>query len=108
MPVDVVVPSVGESITEGTLSRWLKKDGDFVRSQELLFELETEKATTEVPAQTSGILHTTAEEGQTVKIGAVVGRIEERAAPAPGKKPADKQLAVTQAPAEKKPVKAAA
>jgi 2-oxoglutarate dehydrogenase E2 component (dihydrolipoamide succinyltransferase) len=77
MPVDIKVPSVGESITEGTLSRWLKKDGEAVRAGDPLFELETEKATTEVPAPTSGTVHITVAEGRTVKIGATVGRIEE-------------------------------
>ena len=54
MPVELVVPSVGESITEGTLARWLKKDGATVRIDEPLFELETEKATSEVPAPADG------------------------------------------------------
>jgi 2-oxoglutarate dehydrogenase E2 component (dihydrolipoamide succinyltransferase) len=98
MPVDIVVPSVGESITEGTLSRWLKKDGDFVRAEEPLFELETEKATTEVAAQANGILHTTVREGDTVKIGAVVGRIEEGAEPPAGKRTAP--VAEKQKPSE--------
>jgi 2-oxoglutarate dehydrogenase E2 component (dihydrolipoamide succinyltransferase) len=102
VPVDVVVPSVGESITEGTLSRWLRKDGDVVRAQEPLFELETEKATTEVPAQSAGTLRITVPEGQSVVIGAVVGRIEAGAAvPSPKK-------AAAEAPADKKPVKAVA
>ncbi len=100
MPVDIVVPSVGESITEGTLARWLKQDGDFVRAEESLFELETEKATTEVAAQADGTLRITVPEGQTVKIGAVVGRIEEGAAPA-AKKPA-----AAAAPAERAEVAA--
>jgi 2-oxoglutarate dehydrogenase E2 component (dihydrolipoamide succinyltransferase) len=99
MPVDVVVPSVGESITEGTLARWLKKDGAVVRAQEALFELETEKATTEVSAQADGTLRITVPEGQTVKIGAVVGRIEEGATAPAASKPAP------DAPAEKKSAK---
>ncbi len=88
MPVDIVVPSVGESISEGTLSRWLKKDGDSVRVQEPLFELETEKATTEVTAQTTGTVRIAVAEGQTVRIGAVVGHIEEGAVAALEKQPA--------------------
>jgi 2-oxoglutarate dehydrogenase E2 component (dihydrolipoamide succinyltransferase) len=82
MAVDIKVPSVGESISEGTLARWLKKDGDAVRADEPLFELETEKATTEVAAPAAGVLHVTVPEGQTVAIGATVGRIEPDAAPA--------------------------
>src|SRR5438034_5522446 len=82
MPVEIKVPSVGESITEGVLSRWLRKNGENVRADEPVLELETEKATTEVSAPASGKLVTTVQEGQTVKIGAVVGRIEEAEAPA--------------------------
>jgi 2-oxoglutarate dehydrogenase E2 component (dihydrolipoamide succinyltransferase) len=76
MPVEIKVPSVGESITEGTLSRWLKKDGDTVQEGDPLYELETEKATTEVPATAAGVLRIAVQEGKTVAIGSVVGRIE--------------------------------
>src|SRR6516164_4725599 len=81
MSVEIKVPSVGESITEGVLSRWLKKNGENVRADEPVLELETEKATTEIAAPASGKLVTTVPEGKTVTIGAVVGRIEESAAP---------------------------
>jgi 2-oxoglutarate dehydrogenase E2 component (dihydrolipoamide succinyltransferase) len=77
MPVDIKVPAVGESITEGTLSRWLKADGDFVRVDEPVFELETEKATSEIPAPISGRLKILVPEGQTIAIGSVVGRLDE-------------------------------
>ncbi len=77
MPIEIKVPSVGESITEGVLAHWLKKDGDVVRADEPLFELETEKATTEVAAPAAGKLTITTPEGQTVAIGSVVGRIDE-------------------------------
>ncbi len=80
MPVDIRVPSVGESITEGTLSRWFKKDGEAIRADEPLYELETEKATTEIVAPASGVLHIGMHEGEKVAIGALVGRIEEVAA----------------------------
>jgi 2-oxoglutarate dehydrogenase E2 component (dihydrolipoamide succinyltransferase) len=79
MPVDIRVPSVGESITEGTLSRWFKKDGETIHADEPLFELETEKATTEIVSPTSGVLHIGTSEGEKVTIGAVIGRIEETA-----------------------------
>src|SRR5712692_10237645 len=88
MPVDIKVPSVGESITEGTLSRWLKKDGEAVRADEPVFELETDKATTEVPAPAAGKLVIRVPEGQTIPIGAVVGRIEEAAASPAAPRPA--------------------
>jgi 2-oxoglutarate dehydrogenase E2 component (dihydrolipoamide succinyltransferase) len=81
MPIDIKVPSVGESITEGSIARWLKKDGANVAVDEPLFELETEKATQDVPAPAAGILHITIGEGKTVAIGAVVGTIEPSAAP---------------------------
>src|SRR4051794_31585315 len=81
MAVEIKVPSVGESITEGTLSRWLKANGAVVRANEPVCELETDKATTEVMAPASGTLAITVPEGQKVAIGAVVGRIEEGAAP---------------------------
>src|SRR5439155_9626358 len=80
MAVEIKVPSVGESITEGTISRWLKKDGDAVRADEPVVEIETEKATTEVSAPQAGTLRITVPEGQTVAVGAVVGRIEEATA----------------------------
>jgi 2-oxoglutarate dehydrogenase E2 component (dihydrolipoamide succinyltransferase) len=83
MTVAIKVPSVGESITEGTISRWLKKEGDFVRAQEPVFELETDKATSAVPAPASGTLHVGVPEGQTVPIGAVVGQIDPGGKPPP-------------------------
>ena len=82
MAIDIKVPSVGEAITEGVVSRWLKADGDAVRANEPVFELETDKATTEVVAPAAGVLSITVKEGQKVPIGAVVGRIAEGAAPA--------------------------
>jgi len=77
MPVDIKVPVVGESVTEGRLIRWLKQDGDLVRQDDPLFELETDKATQEVAAQVSGALKITVREGETVAIGSVVGTIDE-------------------------------
>ncbi|HEV3202819.1 MAG TPA: 2-oxoglutarate dehydrogenase complex dihydrolipoyllysine-residue succinyltransferase [Gemmataceae bacterium] len=77
MALDIKIPSVGESITEGVLSRWFKKDGDEVHAGEPIFELETEKVTTEIPAPGSGVLKITVPAGQTIAIGSVVGRIEE-------------------------------
>jgi 2-oxoglutarate dehydrogenase E2 component (dihydrolipoamide succinyltransferase) len=77
MAIDIKVPSVGESISEGTVARWLKKDGDIVEADEPVFELETEKATTDVAAPASGRLSIKVAEGKTVPIGSVVGSIEE-------------------------------
>jgi 2-oxoglutarate dehydrogenase E2 component (dihydrolipoamide succinyltransferase) len=79
MAVDIKVPSVGEAITEGVISKWFKADGAAVRANEPVYELETDKATTEVVAPAAGVLSITAKEGQKVAVGSVVGRIEEGA-----------------------------
>ena len=83
MAVEIKVPAVGESVTEGAVARWFKKDGEAVRANEPLVELETDKATTEIVAPASGTLRIRAKEGQTVSVGTVVGHIEEGAAPPP-------------------------
>jgi 2-oxoglutarate dehydrogenase E2 component (dihydrolipoamide succinyltransferase) len=85
MAVEIKVPSVGESITEGVLSRWLKKDGEAVRTGEPLFELETDKATQEVPSPADGVLSIAVKEGEPVAIGSVVGRVDPQGKPKPGK-----------------------
>jgi len=87
--LQVKVPTVGESITEVTLSRWIKKDGDAVAMDEPIAELESDKATFELTAEKAGILKIVAKEGDTLAIGAVVCTIEgagaaKVAAPAPG------------------------
>jgi 2-oxoglutarate dehydrogenase E2 component (dihydrolipoamide succinyltransferase) len=83
MPVEIKVPSVGESVTGAVLSRWLKKDGEVVRRDEPVAELESEKATQEVPAPAAGTLRTRVAEGTKLAIGAVIGSIEEgKTAPA--------------------------
>ena len=75
MITEIKVPSVGESISEGVLSKWYKKTGDTVKVNEPLFEVETEKATTEVVASHAGVLTTLIAEGEKVLIGTVVGNI---------------------------------
>jgi len=78
---DVVMPQMGESIVEGTLTKWLKKPGDHVDRDEPLFEISTDKVDTEIPSPTAGVLkEVLVEEGKTVAISTVVGRIEEGAA----------------------------
>jgi 2-oxoglutarate dehydrogenase E2 component (dihydrolipoamide succinyltransferase) len=74
--IEIKVPTVGESITEVTLSRWIKKDGDDVEMDEAIAELESDKATFELTAEKAGILKTIAKEGDTLAIGAVVCTIE--------------------------------
>src|SRR5436305_5883097 len=90
MPIDIKVPSVGESVTEGRIARWIKPDGATVRRDETVCELETDKATAEVPAPAAGVLRHAAREGDTVSIGAVIGSIDPAGAPASGgRKPPD-------------------
>src|ERR1700712_3525863 len=89
MSLEIKVPPVGESITEVTLSRWIKKDGDAVAMDEVIAELESDKATFELTAEQAGTLKTIAKEGDTLPIGAAVASIEEGgAAPAPAKEAA--------------------
>ncbi len=105
---DVVMPQMGESIVEGTLTKWLKKPGDHVDRDEPLFEISTDKVDTEIPSPAAGVLkEVLVEEGKTVAISTVVGRIEEGAgngasAPAPPKQAAAPQPAAPP-PAAKKP-----
>ncbi|SMG07608.1 2-oxoglutarate dehydrogenase complex dihydrolipoyllysine-residue succinyltransferase [Sphingobacterium psychroaquaticum] len=77
MSLEIKVPAVGESITEVTLAQWLKQDGDYVEMDENIAELESDKATFELPAEKAGILRIIAQEGDTLEIGAVVCTIEE-------------------------------
>src|SRR5262245_17566412 len=77
MGVDIKIPALGESITEGRIARWLKSDGAAVKADEPVFELETDKASTEIVAPADGVLHILAKEGETVRIGAIVARVEQ-------------------------------
>jgi len=80
MTIKMVVPEMGESVIEATVSRWLKKEGDFVNVGDILVELETDKINLEVGAKSSGILARIAvSEGKDVKVGDVLGEIEEKA-----------------------------
>jgi len=80
--MDIKVPAVGESIFEALIARWLKKNGERVVKDEPLCEIETDKVTLEVNAEAAGILSIRANEGETVKIGAVIGTIDEMGAEA--------------------------
>jgi 2-oxoglutarate dehydrogenase E2 component (dihydrolipoamide succinyltransferase) len=82
MSLEIKVPPVGESITEVTLSRWIKKDGDQVKMDEVIAELESDKATFELTAEQAGTLKTIAKEGDTIPVGAPVCTIEDGGAPA--------------------------
>src|SRR5450432_1239275 len=75
--IDVIMPQMGESITEGTMSRWIKKVGDAVKRDEPIFEISTDKVDAEIPAPNAGVLaEVIVTEGQTVAVGTVVARIE--------------------------------
>jgi 2-oxoglutarate dehydrogenase E2 component (dihydrolipoamide succinyltransferase) len=78
--IDIKVPTVGESISEVTLLKWNKNNGDYVERDEVIAELESEKATFEVNAEQAGILSTSAKEGDTLKIGDLLASIDEKAA----------------------------
>ncbi len=77
MIIEVKVPSVGESVTSGVVSAWHKKSGEFVNEGEPLFALETDKVSADIVAEKSGVLETKVPEGQEVKIGEVVGVIDD-------------------------------
>jgi 2-oxoglutarate dehydrogenase E2 component (dihydrolipoamide succinyltransferase) len=94
--IDIKVPTVGESISEVTLVKWLKKDGEYAERDEVIAELESEKATFEVNAEQAGTVKTLAAEGDTIKIGDLLAQIDETAP-----KPAG---AASSAPANPTPV----
>ena len=81
MSEEILVPVLGESLNEATVSKWLKNVGDFVNADEAIVELETDKVNLEVPASTSGVLsEINSNEGQTVKVGSVLGVISDSVA----------------------------
>jgi 2-oxoglutarate dehydrogenase E2 component (dihydrolipoamide succinyltransferase) len=102
MPTEIRVPTLGESVTEATVGRWLKKVGDAVSADEPLVELETDKVAVEVPAPAAGVLsEITAKAGDTVGLNAVLGKIGEgNGAAKPTAKP-EKSAAKAAAPAPK-------
>lgn len=75
MSIEIKIPSIGESITEVTLTTWLKEDGDFVEEGDILCEIESDKATVELPAEESGVLKRSVEDGAELEIGAVIGTL---------------------------------
>ncbi|HTJ12285.1 MAG TPA: 2-oxoglutarate dehydrogenase complex dihydrolipoyllysine-residue succinyltransferase [Dinghuibacter sp.] len=99
---DIKVPTVGESISEVTLTKWVKQTGAYVERDEVIAELESEKATFELNAVEAGVLTTRVAEGDTVKVGAVVASIDEKAA-APAAAPAPAPAAVPEVAAAAAP-----
>jgi 2-oxoglutarate dehydrogenase E2 component (dihydrolipoamide succinyltransferase) len=110
MSVEIKVPPVGESISEVTLTKWIKKDGEWVNRDEVIAELESEKATFEINAEKAGILHTIAKEEDTLQIGDVVCTIDDTAANPAGKgatkeeSPKEEKTSQTQKPEAKQEV----
>src|ERR1043166_4859252 len=105
MAVEVKIPAVGESITSGIVSVWHKKSGDYVKPGDALFTLETDKVSTEITAEKSGVLETRVAEGQEVKIGEVVATIDDsKAAPAAGGQKSQGAAPSAPTPAEKPPL----
>jgi 2-oxoglutarate dehydrogenase E2 component (dihydrolipoamide succinyltransferase) len=106
MSIEVKIPAVGESISSGIVSVWHKKSGDFVNAGDALFTLETDKVSTEITAEKSGVLDALVPEGQEVKIGEVVATIDDsKSAPATSepleKKPAPEKAETKTAPPAK-------
>src|SRR5215471_18678816 len=101
MPTDVVMPQMGESIVEGTITKWLKKPGDKIQRDEPLFEISTDKVDAEIPAPASGVLsEIKVTEGTTVQVNTVVGTIaSDGEGPAAKPVPAAEKKAAAPAPA---------
>lgn len=111
MPTDIVVPTLGESVSEATVAQWLKQPGEAVAVDEAVVELETDKVTLEVNASEAGVLsEILVAEGENVEVGALLGRIGEGngAAAAPAAKPEAAAASVSEAPAAEAPVAAPA
>src|SRR5215467_10258541 len=86
MPTDVVMPQMGESIFEGTITKWLKKPGDKVQRDEPLFEISTDKVDAEIPSPAAGVLQEIkVAEGATVQVNTIVGTIAADGEAAPAK-----------------------
>ncbi|WP_232824410.1 biotin/lipoyl-containing protein [Blastomonas sp. UPD001] len=75
MPAEIRIPKLGMSVTEVTLVEWMFGDGETVEKGDVLYTVETDKSTTEIEAQESGVLHVTGEEGESYRIGDVIGTI---------------------------------
>src|SRR6201999_4394048 len=105
MSIEIKVPAMGESVTEATVARWFKKEGESVARDEPLLELETDKVTVEVPSPIDGALESiSVKEGATVQVGALLGAIAEGAKGAPSATVAKTpQAAAPKAPAAEAP-----
>ncbi|MEM1185606.1 MAG: 2-oxoglutarate dehydrogenase complex dihydrolipoyllysine-residue succinyltransferase [Planctomycetota bacterium] len=108
MATDIVIPTVGESVTSGVIAAWSKAEGEWVERDETVLELETDKITMEVPAPAAGVIKHAAAEGDEVDVGAVVGTIDETAAKPAGAAAAAPAQAEAGASAAAAPAPAAA
>jgi 2-oxoglutarate dehydrogenase E2 component (dihydrolipoamide succinyltransferase) len=107
MPINIIIPDMGESVRTGVVAKWHKKDGDVVKRDEVVMDLETDKITAEITAPANGVLKRSVKEGDTVPIGSSVGVVDEAGAPAttaaaspaaPAAKPAPAPAAAASAP----------
>jgi len=109
MSIEIKVPTMGESVTEATIARWLKKEGDTVKQDETIVELETDKVNVEVPSPAAGVLeHIEIPQGGTVNVGTVIGQVSEGAAAVKPAKPEPKPAAAPAPKIEKTEAKASA
>ncbi|WP_460788458.1 biotin/lipoyl-containing protein, partial [Microbacterium lacusdiani] len=101
MSTSVVLPELGESVTEGTVTRWLKKVGDTIAVDEALLEISTDKVDTEIPSPVAGVIEEIlVQEDETVEVGAVLAKIGDGSGAAPaGDAPAQEAPAAEAAPA---------
>ncbi len=101
MSIDIKVPAMGESVTEATVARWFKKEGDAVKRDEPLLELETDKVTVEVPAPADGAIESiSVQAGSTVQVGTILGAIAEGKSGAVSTTPASNPQAAAPKPVE--------
>ncbi|NNH04197.1 biotin/lipoyl-containing protein, partial [Microbacterium ulmi] len=109
MSTSVVLPALGESVTEGTVTRWLKQVGETVQADEGLVEISTDKVDTEIPSPVSGVIEEIlVQEDETIEVGAVLAKIGDgSAAPAEAPAPAAETPEAPAAPAEAAPAVAA-
>ena len=115
MATDIVIPDIGESVTTGVVSTWLKADGEYVDRDEIVLELDTDKVTMEITAPAAGVLKRMAAEGDEVEVGAVIGTVDESAekpaaasAPTHAEAPAKTEAAEASSPVAPPPAATAA
>src|SRR5690349_5367997 len=94
--MDVIMPQLGETVAEGTVTKWYKKVGDTVKADDVLFDVETDKVSTEIPAQANGVIaEILVAEGTTAKVGTRLAVIKESGASSSPSRPADDTPVVT-------------